>query len=230
MRAGLLALGLSACVTAPSEGLLEDPVHCADAGAGHVRTTTDAGLTLWWPPASVECLPISRTAEGTDDLPGEAEWAALERAMRTWNVAAEACPAPVCLSEGGITTLAEGLHVDPAGGRNLVYFVVDQGAWPREYARDVFAVTDLKFAKENGQLFDADISINNWSMRYAEPPSGAAADLESVLLHELGHVLAFAHPGPRLDSAMRAELATGQTRRSLGEIDRVGLCAVYCCY
>jgi hypothetical protein len=69
-------------------------------------------------------------------------------------------------------------------------------------------------------VFEADMRINaaNFTFNYGTGTTFAAVDLDSLVLHELGHVLGLAHttaPG----SAMHATLDEGQVRRDLGAVD-----------
>jgi hypothetical protein len=98
-------------------------------------------------------------------------------------------------------------------------------------------------ATELGQILDADIYFNPSSsvMTYATPQALAATptayDLESVLTHELGHLLGFSHsavwgammfpfaPAPGTISGMRP--TTQQPDAPLGDDDRTGLRVLY---
>jgi matrixin len=91
-------------------------------------------------------------------------------------------------------------------------------------------------ATEVGQILDADIYFNASDSRtaFAAP---AAYDLESLLTHELGHLLGFSHsavwsammfpyaPGPGTFTGMRP--TAGQPDAPLGDDDRTGLRVLY---
>lgn len=78
------------------------------------------------------------------------------------------------------------------------------------------------------QIFEADLRINakNFDYHYSEDTKFADVDLESLLVHEFGHMLGLAHnsaPG----SVMNPTLNDGQERRSLGDPDKAGLACEY---
>ena len=98
-------------------------------------------------------------------------------------------------------------------------------------------------ATEVGQILDADIYFNasDSRTRFATPSAlagtAAAYDLESLLVHELGHLLGFSHsavwrammfpfaPGPGTFTGKRP--AAGQLDAPLADDDRTGLRVLY---
>jgi hypothetical protein len=79
------------------------------------------------------------------------------------------------------------------------------------------------------EIFEADMRINAKDFTYnydVTVSSFTDVDLDSLVLHELGHVLGLAHttaPG----SAMHATLDEGQVRRALGTVDLADLKCEY---
>lgn len=78
------------------------------------------------------------------------------------------------------------------------------------------------------EIFEADIRINAADFEYAfgENPNSTEVDLESLLVHELGHALGLAH-NPTTGSVMNFSLNEGQERRSLGKPDIASLKCEY---
>jgi hypothetical protein len=71
------------------------------------------------------------------------------------------------------------------------------------------------------EIFEADMRINAKDFTYNFDPANGNftnVDLDSLVLHELGHVLGLAHI-TTTGSAMHATLDEGQVRRKLGAID-----------
>ncbi|MCL7028120.1 hypothetical protein MKW94_027130 [Papaver nudicaule] len=76
------------------------------------------------------------------------------------------------------------------------------------------------FAPTDGRLhLDAD---ENWGTR----PASNEVDLESVVLHEIGHVLGLDHT-PDRRAAMFPILRRGETKRDVGSDDILGIVALY---
>lgn len=243
MRTTLTALLGTTCLLAGAACSEEtstptsEPVICdRTSEAPYVRTETeDLGLTVWWGAPSLDgCLSIAYDPVGTPDIEGETEREMLRSAMATWNAASAACGVPACFLDGGEIPLADGLGYDPDGeNHNLVHFVDSRASW-RQAGHDptAFGVTILTFVVSTGELRDTDIAINNWAFAYADPPNrrDGTNDLETVFVHELGHVLGFAHTGSEVESVMAPTLMPGDARRSLSDVDTAGLCETFACY
>jgi len=79
------------------------------------------------------------------------------------------------------------------------------------------------------EIFEADMRINakDFTFNYDVNSSNfSAVDLDSLVLHELGHVLGLAHT-TAAGSAMHATLDEGQVRRNLGAVDLADLKCEY---
>lgn len=78
-------------------------------------------------------------------------------------------------------------------GVNVIYWIRN-GTWPKDRVNaDKQAVTTIRYAGD--RLVEADVSINNDGFEYF---SGATVvpwrvDFDSLILHELGHVLGLSH-------------------------------------
>jgi hypothetical protein len=81
------------------------------------------------------------------------------------------------------------------------------------------------------EIFEADMRINGMNFTYNYDGTSASfvssqVDLDSLVLHELGHVLGLAHT-TAAGSAMHATLDEGQIRRNLGTVDLADLSCEY---
>ncbi len=111
---------------------------------------------------------------------------------------------------------------------NIVIF--REGVWPYVGGEDALGITRVRYDLEDkpGEMWDADIEVN----AVTEPlsvtePTINQVDLDSLLTHEVGHLLGFGHT---LDvgSTMTAGYSPGSIElRSPSTDDLAGLCAVY---
>ena len=85
---------------------------------------------------------------------------------------------------------------------------------------DVAAWTDVRALHLGGLIVGADIALNGFVMQ------GGGLDVETVILHELGHALGLAHTGVR-GTVMRPRVARGWPIRTLTPDDRAAVCALY---
>lgn len=121
------------------------------------------------------------------------------------------------------------------GNVNIVAFVDD---WPdRDYEPEAFAVTTVWHSTRTGQIFDADIQVNQRLGPYAQCPADGcprdtagealSVDLQNVLTHEVGHFFGIAHSDVR-GSTMVAVSPRGETDKRIPRTDDAeALCAVY---
>ena len=70
------------------------------------------------------------------------------------------------------------------------------------------------------RIFEADIRINKKDFDFftGETPDNSRVHLESLLIHELGHVLGLAHTDDHT-SVMQVSLAPGKVRETIGRLD-----------
>lgn len=112
------------------------------------------------------------------------------------------------------TTLVTGPLSPRQDGQNIIYYLSDWEAdRPTEQARTtVYWVGD--------QIYEADIRINskNFTFYLDEPQNGGDVHLESLLVHELGHVLGFKHNDSG-GSVMATYLSSNTIRDQIGSID-----------
>lgn len=100
------------------------------------------------------------------------------------------------------------------------------------HAPDAAAITIVTFTSSTARILDADTELN---LRTDANPGGfvfatdgraTAADLPTIVTHELGHTQGLAHSAER-SAVMWYAAGRGELRRAPTDDDRAGLCAIY---
>jgi predicted Zn-dependent protease len=106
-------------------------------------------------------------------------------------------------------------------------FQINSVIFPSEWLDDaddqVLALTSFSHGQISKRIFEADIIFNVENYSFSTNASGERGkiDLESVLVHELGHLLGLIHIEESEDSQsiMNPTLTTGSTKRNLSSGD-----------
>jgi hypothetical protein len=145
--------------------------------------------------------------------------ASIRRAANTWTYLENA---DLSLVYGGPTTsTATGYN-----GANEILFV-NGGTSDGAGGSRPLATTVVFYM--NNTIVEADVKINDaytWDATGRLAPT--AFDLQSVLLHEMGHWLGLGHDDAA-GAAMYDSIAMGTLKRTLAASDRTGIAAVYPC-
>lgn len=125
------------------------------------------------------------------------------------------------------------LEVDPDGvcaggpreadGHSALFFI--ETSWP--FGEEVIALTSVSY-EVGGRTVDADISFNGVDYTWSVSDSSVRTDFQSIVLHELGHLLGLGHsqePG----AVMALDYVDGDLVRDLSDDDGLGLAQVYPC-
>ncbi len=156
-------------------------------------------------------IDLTNAEEGADRAV-----AALQRAIEQWNAAGSGFRA----SYAGEAAASSSLSV--RDGRNVVSW--EQSAWnppgasAHSGAGALGAAIRFLNPNDNTTLIETDIVINGVDHQW-----GSGANLEGVLLHELGHALGLGHSA-RADAMMFAQVGD---RASLSDADKAGAVANY---
>ncbi len=158
-------------------------------------------------------LPISIYVH--ESVPSEYV-SAITSAMKTW----EAALGGRKLFE--VVGVVSGPATPQKDGVSIIYFL---STWESNKTSEQ-ARTTIYWQGE--QIVEGDIRINakNFSFFTGATPVAASVDFESLLIHELGHLLGLAHDNQN-GSVMNERLASGVLRRDIGSGD---LSSVKCEY
>ena len=181
-------------------------VTLALTGSAHafVRSTTNAGVPVWW---YGDCVFLALdNSTPSPDLPFATVQSVLAKSIANWQT----------------PTLGAGcsylvINIDAPAAleakldeQNVVKFRTDKWCRPAEpnnpemcYSQQAAAITTVFYASdgaENGRILDADIELNSIDFTFATLPTTtlprtgtAVTDLENTLTHELGHLQGLDH-------------------------------------
>jgi hypothetical protein len=191
------------------------------------QTCASSGVGLAW---NRSCISFS-LVERSDPLPlFETVRDVTDTSFRTWNrVTCDGEPLGLELGQTeqlGQCEVPE--YNKSAANANTIIFVED---WDeRELPPDAFGLTLVWHNPDSGEIYDADMQINETLGTLAVCRGSCArgeVDLQNVVTHEAGHFLGLGHSN--LSSATMASRAkVGEiTKRDLDDDDIAGLCAIY---
>ncbi|UCG52213.1 MAG: Ig-like domain-containing protein [Candidatus Latescibacterota bacterium] len=196
----------------------EDASYFDRDGDGCIDDWIGARHTLYWDPGELpfEYYIHEDGATGIDDL---SDFAAVEAGVNEWTTLPGV---DFSVSYLGTTSLRD---ADAMDGLNLVTFDDpdnDLIFGPQVIALGVTAspiepmVFDGQLVRP-GQIFDADMIFNRHKS-FSTPSMGSGSDIQSVAVHEAGHLFGFFHSA-KLTSTMFYILPPGQQGASLSTED-----------
>lgn len=206
----------TACDESKGQSCPRDSSRCATEGA-----------PLYWASGCVD-LYVQQDGAPSEGIDWETTALSLQRALDAW----------LSVDCGGGTPSLQVNVMGPiechqveynAEGRNANIVMFREQDWPDPQAQNALALTHPKFGFEgNGAMWDADIEIN--AFRYDFDPDGPVdgkADLDSVIIHEVGHWLGLDHNLLDPDATMYSPFPGGIGFRTLDPDDERGICAIY---
>lgn len=137
------------------------------------------------------------------------------------------------LSETTVVSAAR--HFSNGRNVNAVIFVHEGWATERSHDPLALAVTYVWHDPNTGEIFDADIELNEDTNTFVVCPEAGCtfvpadtADLENTLTHEMGHYFGIAHSPDDMTATMWARADPGEViKRSLAPDDQAALCGIY---
>jgi hypothetical protein len=169
---------------------------------GYVRTgPTKAGKYLYWESG---CVFLTIDDAGTKEIAGEAEFAIIDNAIRTWNTASESC--------SYLQLVSVGRRAMETGRDNVNLIKFRDQSWCRpasdddparchpEAAAGITTATyvDDPSSDRDGAIVDADVELNGVSFSIGVNgqtlgTSPCLSELQNTLTHELGHLIGVEH-------------------------------------
>lgn len=198
------------------------------AAALYVSSGAFAFNILEGPKWDLEDGPVGYVIDpaGSDDVTGSSDIKALKHAFKNWECVL--CSSIQFRYDGDAPARAVG-----PDGHNTLYFVEDPGDWPLGPGTLTAAVLGVC---TGGGGPDADIIFNgvdhSWS---TTDPLSSDADIESIAVHEIGHLIGLGHPCTdesetdclSQDVAVMNPVYPGGITRDPLEDDRAGICELY---
>jgi MYXO-CTERM domain-containing protein len=114
-------------------------------------------------------------------------------------------------------------NCDPKDWNTNAILFQDDG-WFHDGA--ALAITGVTMNLDTGEILDADIEINTPGFDFVLPGELGGADLRTVLMHEVGHVLGLDHPDTH-GTIMYGRYDETALYSSLSDDDVAGICAIY---
>jgi uncharacterized protein (TIGR03382 family) len=156
----------------------------------------------------------------SDDLSQQAVRTAVDAAFVEWTQ-------PYCSALDPIE--GEPLAVDPFGedGSDVVIGFYE-GQWPEALGVGLLALTRITWNADNCTITDGDIVFNGTECTWVNglPAIGGEKDFQSVVTHEVGHLLGFDHSTVG-GSTMSYPYEDDISWRTLGCDDTAAVCATY---
>lgn len=208
--------------TCPPDPL--DPKNCPVGG------TEGSDKRIFWPQ---RCIGFSIQENASAKLPGstqELRYKLMETltnsAFKTWATAdcgGGKHPSIELFDMGAVACNRQEYNKEQ-GNANIVLF--RSGDWPYPGTANILALTTVTFNVESGEIYDADIEIND-KITFSVGDGAVTNDLLSAVTHEVGHFLGLSHSTVG-GATMFAEYKAGDTyQRDLSEDDVAGICSVY---
>lgn len=234
MRAGASTLALALLLAAPDAEAWCRTTTSRTRGAV-ANECTMVGVPLAW---RSRCTGYSLFRTG---LPANVTWGEL---VTVTQASAAAWASATCDENGRerqyfeVRELAPTLN--PSGwtttgaNSNTILF---RSRWGDDalHREGVIAITIVSYDSFTGEIFDGDIELNTYNDRTnqlgfefstSRLPGSDAVDLQTIIVHELGHFHGLAHSSN--DRAiMWPEAGRGEARRDLTFDDSAGICAAY---
>lgn len=199
----------------------------------HLRSQVHPALWYYWPQRWVEFYVQDTRGAPLNVGPGgpitsDDMVEASSRAFAAWS--SNTCTDMQFYYQGIVASRDSNMVSDSVNHMNTIIFRYDD--WDQTECQDAIACTTVVTRRAAGEIIDADIDLNLQEHEFVlQPIEGSTAfDLQSVLTHEVGHMLGFDHTQPSHPEAVMwpyASWGDEATRRELAADDVNTLCDTY---
>lgn len=190
------------------------------------------GIPLEW---QRRCMSWALEEHGSRDMAREDVLDALNASFEAWEVIE--CDGGrsigfqvTALAQASLCDQAE--HFTSGPNVNTVAFVDDWAE--RGYADNAFAITTVWHNPNTGEIYDADMEINELNGPYGDCSAsvdGCAVDtmvdLQNVVTHEVGHFFGIAHSNVAMATMVATSRPGEIQKRTLAPDDIEALCTIY---
>jgi MYXO-CTERM domain-containing protein len=201
----------------------------AEPSAGGSCSTQGRGLA--W---NRQCISYSVVPRIFTDLDLDDIRDTIDVSFDQWlDVDCDGTPLPLALGQTQALSECKSAQYNQFGpNANTIMFLNE---WEGEdFPREAFGLTLVWHDPQTGEIFDADMQLNETIAPIAlcddNCSSNDAVDLANVVTHEAGHFLGLGHSNV-FGATMSANALLGETsKRSLEQDDREGVCDIYKSY
>ncbi|MBC7173558.1 MAG: matrixin family metalloprotease [Polyangiaceae bacterium] len=204
----------------------EAEAYCQMTTSEPTSGCATTGTPLAW---KRRCIEWSLDSRGSSDVPISEVEGAVAASFATWlNVQCDGeLPGFEVRESAAFAECSRSTFDSDGGNVNVIAFVPELDDGP------ILALTTVWYSTSTGEIFDADILVNEGQGPFALCPAvgcleaDSPHDLTNVLTHEVGHFFGLAH-ATSSDATMFASSRSGETlKRTLSADDEAGFCATY---
>jgi len=201
----------------------------AEPSAGGSCSTQGRGLS--WDRQCISYTIVPRTVEG---LELNAIRDTIDESFLQWtDVSCGNEPLPLELGQTQALGECKSAQYNQFGPNANTIMFLDE--WEGEdFPREAFGLTLVWHDPQSGEIFDADMQLNETiapiALCHEMCSNNDVVDLSNVVTHEAGHFLGLGHSNV-FGATMSANALLGETsKRSLEQDDRDGVCSIYASY
>jgi hypothetical protein len=184
---GLATLAFVACHARPRPSVAAP--RCTEDCPRDLDGCKTSGEPLWW---ANSCVGFSLQRDASVHIPIKYVRQVATRSFTAWSdLECETGYATLAFSELEEAECKRTEYND--GGKNSNIILFQDNKWDYKGADNTLAKTTVTFDAETGEIFDADIEINHAYNNFTISDEIVDYDLESVLTHEVGHLIGLDH-------------------------------------
>jgi len=199
----------------------------------HLRSQVHPALWYYWPQRWVEYYVQDTRGQPLHVGPGAGLSSddirdAAANGFAAWS--SQTCTDIQFYYKGIVATRESNMTSETVNNYNTIIFRYQD--WQDTDCLDAIACTTVVTRRAAGEIIDADIDLNlaDYEFVLNPLPGSTAFDLQSVLTHEIGHMIGFDHTQDTHPEAVMwpyASWGDEATRRSLAQDDVDTLCETY---